>query len=220
MSSNATHALNEHHDDDKSINDTSLRPDLAVISEWIAPGSRVLDLGCGDGTFLAHMQNHHQVTGYGVEIEPELIPVCIDRGINVLQLNIDAGLNQFDANSFDTVTLTMSLQQLKRPDQVIADILRIGREGIVTFPNFGHWRSRLAILRGKMPRTKALPSTWYNTKNVHLCTINDFEILCRQNGIKIMDRAVINGSHDTGSAVAKFLPNLLGEFAVYRFRRE
>lgn len=197
----------------------ALRPDLALISEWIQPNSRLLDLGCGDGTFLQHMQQHHQCSGYGVEIEPSLIPSCIARDVNVLQLDIDSGLNHFDAGSFDVVTMTLSLQQLQHPDQVIENILHIGREGIVTFPNFGHWRTRIALAQGKMPRTRALPSAWYNTKNIHLCTLKDFEQFCQQHHIRILDRAVINGLSSGKPTYPTVLPNLLGEVAVYRFQQ-
>lgn len=196
-----------------------LRPDLALISQWIKPSSRLLDLGCGDGIFLEHMQQQQQCSGYGVEIEPALIPACISRGVNVLQLDIDSGLNHFDADSFDVVTLTLSLQQLQQPDQVIDTILNIGREGIVTFPNFGHWRTRVALAKGKMPRTRALPSAWFNTKNIHLCTIHDFEAFCEERNIQILDRAVINGLNREKTTYPSLLPNLLGEVAVYRFQR-
>lgn len=205
---------------DHSSETSALRPDLALISQWIAPGSRLLDLGCGDGRFLQHMQQHHQITGYGVEIDAALIPTCIANGVNVLQLDIDTGLNQFDDNSFDVVTLTLSLQQLQRPDQVVGDILRIAEEGIVTFPNFGHWRARWALARGKMPKTKALPSAWYNTKNVHLCTLKDFETLCHSQGINIVARSVINGLAEDAPRYPKLLSNLLGEVAVYHIRRQ
>lgn len=199
-----------------SLNANALRPDLATISNWIPEASRLLDLGCGDGTFLQHMQQHRGATGYGVEIDPSLIPICIERGVNVLQLDIDTGLNQFEANSFDVITLTLSLQQLQQPERVLNEILRIGREGIVTFPNFGHWKSRLSLLLGRMPRTRALPSTWFNTKNIHLCTLSDFELLCADNEIEILDRAVINGNKNT----PPLWPNLMGEVAVYRFTRK
>lgn len=196
----------------------SLRTDLQIISEWVKPGSRVLDLGCGDGTLLHHLQTHQQVSGYGLEIETQHIIECIASGVNVLQMDLDAGLSDFDEDSFDYVIMTQTLQATRHPGRLLDEILRVGREGIVTFPNFGHWRSRLQLLMGQMPVTSALPSEWYDTENIHLCTLLDFERLCRDKEIKILKRTVVDHQHRSSMGM-RILPNLLGEIAIYRFQR-
>jgi len=197
----------------------SLRPDLDIITRWIQPGSKVLDLGCGDGTLLQYLQENHQATGYGLEIDPDNIAKCISAGINVIQTDLNAGLSDFDEESFDYVIMTQTLQAVKRPDLLLNEILRIGREGIVTFPNFGHWSTRLQLaLGGHMPVSRTLPNLWFNTPNIHLCTIRDFEILCRQQDIHILQRSVVNYAHRSTIAT-RLLPNLLGEIALYRFQR-
>jgi len=197
-----------------------MRADLKIISEWIEPGSRVLDLGCGDGTLLAALQAERSVTGYGLEIDPDSVAACIRAGVNVIQSDLDAGLSDFDAESFDYVVMTQALQAVQHPDQLILEMLRIGRQGIVTFPNFGHWRSRTSIgLHGKMPVTPALPETWYNTENIHLCTFKDFEALCAKQGIEILQRMAVDRNHRIGLR-SRVLPNLFGEIALYRFARQ
>lgn len=197
----------------------SLRPDLEIISRWIKPGSRVLDLGCGDGTLLQYLQENHQTTGYGLEIDPDNIAKCIQAGINVIQTDLNVGLSDFDKESFDYVIMTQTLQAIQRPDLLLNEILRIGREGIVTFPNFGHWAARLQLaLGGHMPVSRTLPNYWFNTPNIHLCTIRDFETLCYQQDIHILQRSVVNYAHRSTLATRLF-PNLLGEIALYRFQR-
>ena len=200
---------------------SELRPDLAIISEWIAPGSRVLDLGCGDGTLLAHLKRERQVDGYGLEIAPDNIISCIDKGVNVIQSDLDAGTSDFfDEGSFDYVVMTQTLQAMYYPDQLLKEMLRVGREGIVTFPNFGHWRARAQLmLGGHMPVSTALPNQWYNTPNIHLCTLRDFEALCAKLGIRILQRSVVDHAHRYRLG-GKLLPNLLGEIAIYRFIQE
>lgn len=198
---------------------TSLRPDLAIISEWIEPGSRVLDLGCGDGTLLAHLQAHRDVDGYGLEIDPNNLVACIQRGINVIQSDLDAGLTDyFDDDSFDYVVMTQTLQAMHFPSRLLREMLRVGRQGIVTFPNFGHWQSRTQLaLGGHMPISRALPNEWYDTPNIHLCTLKDFEELCRELNIAILQRNVVDTAHRSNIAMTLF-PNLFGEIALYRFR--
>ncbi|MCC5856551.1 MAG: methionine biosynthesis protein MetW [Ectothiorhodospiraceae bacterium] len=197
----------------------TLRPEFSVISDWIAPGSRVLDLGCGDGTLLRHLRETRGVTGYGLEIDPANILQCVKNRINVIQTDLDQGLQDFDGDSFDYVVMTQTLQAMHFPDRLLEEMLRVGRQGIVTFPNFGHWRLRYHLaLRGRMPMSRALPHSWYDTPNIHLCTINDFEQLCRDRGIRILERNLADDRHRNRWA-ARLWPNLLGAIAIYRFER-
>ena len=197
----------------------SIRAELRTIAGWIKPGSRVLDLGCGKGELLSYLQENCQVTGYGIEIEQKNIVESINNNINVIQADIEQGLIGFEDNSFDYVIMTQTLQALRNTDKILEEILRVGREGIVTFPNFGHWRSRLNILFGHMPITKSLPNTWYNTPNIHLCTIIDFENLCKEKGFEILQRSIVDRQHRR-RAFNSFLPNLLGEIALYRIQKK
>lgn len=199
------------------MNDT-LRPEHRLIAEWIADGARVLDLGCGDGAFLAELATVKGVTGYGIEIDAGNIVECIARGVNVIHANLDAGLSEFDEDSFDYVVMTQTVQAMRFPHQLIDDILRIGREGIVTFPNMGHWRCRLQFAFGRMPVTRHLPNTWYDTPNIHMCTIDDFETLCRTRDIAVLERATVDSQHRAVIGM-RMLPNLLAEIAVYRLER-
>ncbi|MYM63523.1 methionine biosynthesis protein MetW [Pseudomaricurvus sp. HS19] len=196
-----------------------MRIDLSVIQEWIAGGSRVLDLGCGDGTLLASLRDHKQVTGYGLEIDPEQITTCIARGLNVVEQNLDRGLANFADNSFDTVVMTQALQTLREPHRVLEEMLRVGKECIVTFPNFGHWRARWHLFfNGRMPVSDLLPYEWYDTPNIHFCTFRDFEVLCRELQITILQRQVV-----AEGPFSRFLketrPNLFGETAIYHLTR-
>ncbi len=196
---------------------TTLRADLAIISNWITPGSRILDLGCGDGTLLAHLAQHRKVRGYGLEIDPQNVAACVDAGVNVIQADVDEGLADFPAGSFDYVVMTQALQALARPDRVLAEMLRVGREAIVTFPNFGHWRVRVALARGRMPLTSALPVQWYETPNIHLCTVADFEDLCVAHRWQVLERSLLDRSHQSGPAI-RLLPNVFSEVALYKLR--
>ncbi|NOR39734.1 MAG: methionine biosynthesis protein MetW [Gammaproteobacteria bacterium] len=197
----------------------TMRQDLATISEWIRPGSRVLDLGCGDGTLLGQLQEKRQVTGYGLEIDDDNVTRCIKAGVNVLQTDLDAGLSDFDAESFDYVIMTQTLQAVHYPDRLLEEMLRVGREGIVTFPNFAHWVNRVQLtLGGSMPMSRTLPNPWYSTPNIHLCTVSDFEKLCNERGIHILQRTMINQAGDCNFG-NYLLPNLLGRTALYRFER-
>jgi methionine biosynthesis protein MetW len=196
-----------------------MRFDLALIQNWIKPRSRVLDLGCGDGTLLAALRDHRQVAGLGVEIEPDDITRCIANGIDVVEQDLNASLANFQSGSFDVVVMTLALQALQYPHLVLDEMLRIGNECIVTFPNFGHWRARgYLILRGRMPISKFLPYTWYDTPNIHFCTVSDFEVLCREKNIRILDRAVVGAGNDQ-SWIARLWPNLFGVTAVYHISR-
>lgn len=191
------------------------RPDFAAIAAWIPRGASVLDLGCGDGSLLDYLKTERDVRGYGVEIDDGNILRCIERGVNVIQNNLEDGLSGFETDAFDFVILSQTLQATRHTERLVREMLRVGREGIVSFPNFGYWKNRLQVLRGHMPVSEVLPYQWYDTPNVHLCTLNDFELLCDHLGIRILDRHVMNESGDVN-----LLPNLRGSVAVYRFRRE
>ena len=197
---------------------TEIRPDLQTICDWIQPNTHILDLGCGDGTLLSMLKTKRHVSGYGLEIEVSNIVKCIQAGVNAIQADLNAGLSDFDDKTFDYVVMTQALQAVKRPDRLLNDMLRVGREVIVTFPNFGHWRARLQLFfGGHMPVTPSLPSKWFNTQNIHLCTLQDFEQLCIDNNIHILQRTVVDRDHKS-SVGMKLLPNLLGEVAIYRIR--
>lgn len=197
-----------------------MRADLKLIEPWVKADSQVLDLGCGDGTLLAHLQAKKNVLGYGLEIDAQQITRCIEKGVNVIEHDLDKkGLSQFADRQFDTVIMTQALQAVRRPDVMLDNMLRLGRQGIVTFPNFGYWRCRHYLLwHGKMPMSKSLPHTWYNTPNIHLCTFKDFEVLCAQKGIKVLNREVVDAEFEQ-SRFARMWPNLFAEFAVYRIAR-
>jgi len=196
-----------------------LRPDIKLISEWIRPGSRILDLGCGDGALLAYLRDRRQVSGYGLEIDEDKITRCIQAGINVIHTDLEAGLSDFDDDSFDYVIMTQTLQAVQHTERLLDEMLRVGREGVVTFPNFGHWKCRLQLaLGGRMPVVKTLPHAWYNTPNIHLFTIRDFEQLCRDKGIRLLQCVVLDHAHRFSPGL-QFLPNLLGEMALYRLGR-
>ncbi len=189
----------------------SIRADQAALAEWIKPGASVLDLGCGDGSLLSYLQERRGVRGYGVENQPDKVIACVARGVNVIQFDLEAGLAGFDTGSFDHVILSQTLQAVHNTAGVLAEMLRVGREGIVSFPNFGYWRNRLQVLAGNMPVSRDLPYSWHDTPNVHLCTLHDFEALCREQGAVVRERRVMSGRHPV-----TVLPNLLGGVALYR----
>ena len=197
-----------------AINHTMMRPDFAAIASWIKPKARVLDLGCGDGSLLKYLKDARDARGYGVEISDKDILACIKNGVNVIQDNLETNLSVFESNSFDYVILSQTLQAVKNTERIVNEMLRVGREGIATFPNFGYWRNRLQILKGKMPVSETLPYQWFETPNVHLFTINDFEAFCHDHGVRLLERVVM-----TNVAPVSVLPNLLGSLAVYRFDR-
>jgi methionine biosynthesis protein MetW len=191
------------------------RYDFELIASWIPPNSHVLDMGCGDGVLLAGLAATQGVTGYGVEIDDAGVFASVANGVDVIQLDLETGLSTFQDNAFDFVILSQTLQAMRNTEKVLTEMLRVGREGIVTFPNFGYWRHRLDILAGHMPVSKTLPHQWYDTPNIHLCTVKDFENLCLKVGAEVLDERVI-----TGGRQVTVLPNLLGDLAVFRFRRK
>jgi methionine biosynthesis protein MetW len=195
-----------------------MRIDLNEIQNWIKQNSRVLDLGCGDGTLLKFLIDHKQVKGYGLEIDPQQINSCIDKGLNVIEQNLDQGLGNFADKSFDTVIMTQALQTLHFPHLVLDEMLRVGKECIVTFPNFGHWKARWHLFtHGRMPVSDLLPYEWYDTPNIHFCTFKDFEVLCRERDIKVIHRQVVN---EVSSNLLKDIsPNLFGETAIYHLSK-
>jgi methionine biosynthesis protein MetW len=190
------------------------RPDFAAIAAWIPEGASVLDLGCGDGSLLRYLKETRAVRGYGVEISDADIVSCIANGVNVIQNDLESGLSDFENGSFDFVMLSQTLQATRHTEPLIREMLRVGREGIVSFPNFGYWKNRLHVLLGNMPVSRELPYQWYDTPNVHLCTLRDFEKFCRDHNVTVLERRVM-----TGGSEVRLLPNLLGSTAVYRFQR-
>jgi methionine biosynthesis protein MetW len=182
------------------------------IARLVPPGSRVLDLGCGDGALLAHLRDERQCTGYGVEIDDAKVHACLKRGVNVLQLNLEDGLSMFGDDAFDVVLQIDTLQHLRNAETMLRETARVGRAGIVAFPNFAHWPNRLAVLQGRMPVTKRLPYQWYDTPNIRVGTYADFEVLARSCGLSITDSF---GLHE-GQEVRSF-PNLLASTAVFKF---
>jgi len=189
------------------------RRDFAAIARWITPNAKVLDLGCGDGALLGYLRDTLQVRGYGVEKEDANVLACMKNGINVIQMDLEAGLSGFEAQSFDVVILSQTLQAMHNTERIVQEMLRVGKEAIVTFPNFGYWKHRLQIVAGNMPLSKNLPYQWYDTPNVHMCTIDDFDKFCADHGIHVSERLVMTD----GKAVS-LLPNLLGSLAMYRFK--
>ena len=196
-----------------------MRPDLEIIQNWIEPSSRVLDLGCGDGELLSFLAAEKNVRGIGIEIDSGKIESCIHRGVNVIEQDIDSGLVNFQTDSFDTVLLAQTLQASSKPDKLIDEMLRVGKHGIVTFPNFGNWKSRFNLVnKGRMPVSKYIPHQWYNTPNIHLCTVKDFDALCAEKEITVLTKTVVDSQHQ-GSWAMKAWPNFLGEIAIYHLTK-
>jgi len=190
------------------------RAEFDAIAAWIGHGAQVLDLGCGDGSLLRFLRDARGVAGYGIEIDDAKVLASVRNGISVLQSDLESGLSGFESGSFDYVILSQTLQAVRQTEKIIGEMLRVGRQAIVTFPNFGFWRHRLQVLLGRMPVSGELPYEWYDTPNVHLFTIDDFEAFCASHAVRILERVVM----DRGRPVS-VLPNLLGSLAVYRFDR-
>ena len=193
-----------------------MRGDLELIATLINPGARVLDLGCGEGELLDHLQRDKRVNGYGLDRDAENIRICVSKGVNVIEQDLDQGLSNFVDASFDMVVMTDALQAVKAPRELVRDMLRIGEECIVTFPNFAHWRCRAQLaLKGVMPVSKQLPHNWFDTPNIHLCTFTDFEQLCAAESINIIQRRVVNANHQEKKFI-NWAPNFFGTYAFYR----
>ena len=191
----------------------------ALITNWIESKSRLLDLGCGDGSLLKTLTDQLQVRGYGLEIDPVSINNCIRKGINVIDQDLNSGLKNLNDGSFDTVLMTQTLQSLRYPHLVLDEMLRIGDQAIITFPNFGHWRTRASLLfNGRMPVTKQLSYQWYDTPNIHFFTYKDFETLCVERKIKIVGRVFLGGYSST-LGLDGVWPNLFAQTAIYRLRK-
>jgi methionine biosynthesis protein MetW len=191
-----------------------MRSDFAAIAKWVEPGSQVLDVGCGDGSLLHYLKEAKQAHVYGVELADDKVLACAQKGLNVVQQDLEGGLALFEDQSFDKVILSQTLQTIHQTARILSEIARVGKECVVSFPNFGHWSHRSAVLLGRMPVSKSLPYQWYDTPNVRVLTIADFEALAPAVGLELLDRVVF---HD-GQSV-EFLPNLRGSLAVYRARR-
>ncbi len=190
------------------------RADFALIAKWIAPNAKVLDLGCGDGALLTKLRKTHNVRAYGVEKDDANWLKAMNNGIDVIQMDLESGLSGFEAQSFDVVILSQTLQAVLNTEAIVKEMLRVGREVIVTFPNFGYWRYRFQLaLSGHMPVSDTLPYQWYDTPNVHLCTIQDFDEFCRKSDIVIQERLVL-----TDKEAVHFMPNMMGALAMYRLR--
>jgi methionine biosynthesis protein MetW len=192
----------------------SERKDMELIAELVPKGSRVLDLGCGRGELLAYLQDQRGCTGYGIEIDDGNVLACTQRGVNVIQLNLEEGLAIFGDKSFDVVLQLDTLQHLRNTEKMLRETARVGRIGVVSFPNFAHWPNRLRVAGGRMPVTKALPYEWYDTPNIRVGTYADFEVLARKDGLSILDSFGIQAGE-----IVRTWPNLLASVAVFKFER-
>jgi len=192
---------------------------LSVIEKWVEERAKVLDLGCGNGDILSELQKSKSVNGLGVEIEEKNIEECLLKNISVIEQNIDDGLANFSNDSFDVVILSQTIQVLKNPSTALEEITRIGKTCIVTIPNFGHWRSRISLLfNGRMPVTSPLPESWYETSNIHLCTLQDFEMLCAELSISIEERVAVS-SNNKSKWYLNIWPNLFSASAIYKISK-
>ncbi|MFT7559911.1 MAG: methionine biosynthesis protein MetW [Flavobacteriales bacterium] len=195
-----------------------MRLDYSIVADWVTNDSRVLDLGCGDGSLLKQLELQKNIQAYGVEIDEDNILECVKNGINVIDQDIEKQLGQYPDNSFDTVIMSQAIQTLTRPDLSLKEMLRIGRECIVTFPNFGHWKARLMLAtKGRMPVSDLLPYEWYDTPNIHFCTFKDFDIMCHSVKACIINRESI-ATQSFGQSLQKVYPNLFSETALYRVK--
>ena len=192
----------------------AIRADFSAIANWVKPNSTLLDLGCGDGVFLEYIRRAKQVKTYGVEISDVQVLACVAKGLDVIQQDLEGGLALFEDQSFDTVVLSQTLQTIHQTEAILREVVRVGKECVVSFPNFAHWSHRAAVFMGRMPVSKSLPYDWYNTPNVRVLTIKDFESLASKIGIRILGRVVLHDSQEV-----KWCANLFGSLAIYRVGR-
>ena len=191
------------------------RPDFRAIAEWVKPGTKVLDLGCGDGSLLCFLRSARNIQGYGVEIDDTNVLECFNNGVNVIQSDLESGLQSFESDSFDYVILSQTLQAVKHTEDIVKEMLRVSKEAIVSFPNFGYWKNRFQVMLGHMPVSETLPYQWFDTPNIHNCTLGDFEQFCGQHGARILERRIMSRSRQV-----TILPNLFGMLAFYRFEQQ
>lgn len=187
------------------------RLDFIKISEWVDSETKVLDLGCADGTLLKFLKQQKNINGYGIEIDSSNIEKGIKNKINIIQMNLEDGLSVFNDQFFDTVILSQTLQAMVNIDKIMDEMKRVGKNIIVSFPNFGFWKNRFQILNGKMPKSADLPHEWYNTPNIHLCTIKDFEDLCTKKGLTITNQLFLTDNHPI-----KYFSNLRGSLGIFQ----
>jgi methionine biosynthesis protein MetW len=190
---------------------TKVRADFSAIANWVQPNSSLLDLGCGDGDFLEFIRAQKNVQTYGVEISDLSVLACVEKGLDVIQQDLEAGLALFEDQSFDMVVLSQTLQTIHETESILNEIVRVGKECVISFPNFAHWSHRIDILLGRMPVSKSLPFDWYNTPNVRVLTIADFEALASKIGLKILDRVILHEGKEISWGA-----NLFGSLAIYR----
>ena len=196
----------------------AFRKDLLLISSWIKPNTKVLDLGCGNGELLKILKQDKNISGYGIDNDIKNIKLSLKNNVNVLQMDLDKGLNGFELESFDYVVLAQSLQVIKNPKELLNQMLGIGKEIIISFPNMGYWSSRIQLLtRGVMPVTGNLPYAWHDTPNIHLCTIKDFLKFCKDNNFEILEHSITDNNQKTNS-LTKMMPNLFGQIATFRIK--
>ena len=191
------------------------RPDFALIASWVQPGEKVLDLGCGDGSLIKLLRDERGARAWGVELDDASVLAAIANGVNVIQSDLEQGLAGFEDGAFDHVVLSRTLQTVRNTERILSEMLRVGREAVVSFPNFAYWKNRMAVMSGHMPVSEDLPYQWFDTPNVRFFAIPDFEDLCRKMGLTIREREVLD---DKGCLVTEE-PNFLGSLAVYRLKR-
>ena len=191
--------------------DQNSRYDFPIIENWTHQNSKVLDLGCGDGSLLNYLKDKKDIKGFGIEKNKDNWLLSLKNNIDVIQMDLEAGLAGFETNSFDLVILSRTIQSMNHIEEIIHEMMRVGKEVIITFPNFGYWKNRFQIMKGNMPVSDELPYKWYETPNIHLCTIQDFDNLCRENKIKVEQRLIL-----TDKKSVNFYPNFFGALALYK----
>mgnify|MGYP000716148192 FL=1 len=191
--------------------DQNSRYDFPIIENWTHQNSKVLDLGCGDGSLLNYLKEKKDIKGFGIEKNKDNWLLSLKNNIDVIQMDLEIGLAGFETNSFDLVILSRTIQSMNHIEEIIHEMMRVGKEVIITFPNFGYWKNRFQIMQGNMPVSDELPYKWFETPNIHLCTIQDFDNLCRANKIKVEQRLIL-----TDKKSVNFYPNFFGALALYK----